>query len=525
MLSVLLLIVLGGCGGRSQSGKHVNPWADDEDGGLDASAVAVDNDPDRDDDEPELEAGADPTTKPTDTSEPPPPASTGTATATVTTTTPTAEPTMEPPPTLSTSVEPPPTDSTAAGGGANPPPTNSGVGGTDPIGTGGTGGGGSVGGTGGFGAGGSGPVLPDEDGGTPNCEPSKYSYSDSCELYYDNCGQYLSSNCYRSAGNDWNCSCSGENKYYPSLALSGTADSEATCALAAGLCDANAALLGDVVCEDSGFSAQTDYCQTNVTCSQQFDLGNTGVTASYQLENYASCSNYTDYWSCYCDYPSFNLYSSFNLSDVDSSDACQAAKVLCEGDPAPPTGETCGEYSTGYSTTSCDANRSCVQTLTVDEDSVDITVNEYSSCQLRNDEWECSCYGDRMQTLQVSLAESVTSDLVCQQAGDLCGQAQWLPSSGEVSCETSSIDIRPSSCSVGLECLKPIPVEGSSGSVNAMATLWLSCNDFGEDTWECSCGDNDESITLALTPGDDLWQSCGDLSAECAAQLTLDFRQ
>lgn len=524
MLSALLLIVLGGCGGRSQSGKHVNPWADEEDGGLDASAVAVDNDSDRDDDEPELEAGADPTTKPTDTAEPPPPASTGTAMPPVTTTTPTAEPTMEPPPTMSTSVEPPPTDSTAAGGGANPPPTNSGVGGSDPI---GTGGGGSVGGTGsgGYGAGGSGPVLPDEDGGTPNCEPRKYSYSDSCELYYDNCGQYLSSNCYRDTGDNWNCSCSGENRYYPSLALSGTADSETTCAVAADLCDDNAALLGDVVCEDSGFSAQADYCQTNVTCSQTFDLGSAGVTASYQLENYASCSNYTDYWSCYCDYPSYNLYSSFNLSNVDSSDACQAAKVLCEGDPAPPTGETCGEYSTGYSTTSCDASRSCVQTLTVDEASVDITVNEYSSCQLRNDEWECSCYGDRMQTLQVSLAESVTSDLVCQQAGDLCGQAQWLPSSGEVTCETSSIDIRPSSCSVGLECLKPIPVEGGSGSVNAMATLWLSCNDFGDDTWECSCGDNDESVVLQLTPGDDLWQSCGDLSAECAAQLTLDFRQ
>jgi hypothetical protein len=315
--------------------------------------------------------------------------------------------------------------------------------------------------------------------------------------------------------------------YRPSVGIEGSADSASTCELALTLCDDGQSFTGEVQCEEGGFESQQNYCQTQVRCGQQFDLGDTTVTAFNYQDNYTNCSNYTDSWDCYCDYPTFGIYENFLLGDVEDTAACPSARALCEGQgqDVTPVTETCGDFSSSSSTSSCDTSRTCTQSVAVDEGTVDVTVYEYSNCQLRNDEWLCSCSGNRMPEMRAQVDETVAADAVCEQVAELCNDAQWLSSSGEVTCETSQVDVRPNdACNVNLSCGQPLPIMGGGNAqLSTVAPVWLNCYNYGDDAWDCSCGDNDENIPLQLTPGDDLWSSCTNLANECVQTLELDF--
>lgn len=209
--------------------------------------------------------------------------------------------------------------------------------------------------------------------------------------------------------------------------------------------------------------------------------------------------------SCSCGRDYF--WGSYQLSNVDSRDACAYVASACVAGPevelSPPS---CAPSYLYQGTNYCNATANCQTKIDIEGAEIIKTGSHYVHCEERDDAWACDCdIADGRVT--VTLDTSSGSADMCIDALDWCSGE--ITREGPRDCNPTSQYAASNSCYVNLSCSQAAVAGGVPATLTESYTLNCRSNDAGQ--WTCDCpGVGDFSVEAETG-----WDACTLGASEC----------
>jgi hypothetical protein len=258
-----------------------------------------------------------------------------------------------------------------------------------------------------------------------------------------------------------------------------------------------------VDCEPIRESTDADYCETDLTCTND--------------SMYVYCYGVGDgSWGCECS--SSYRYQSYQLMGVNSRSACVTAVEVCSAEDLPEFSEpeTCATESQSRGSDYCDLQQQCTQSTEVAEGVTALRTNwKYANCYVESgDQWLCYC-GDNTtsQNYQIS---GTTGGAACQLVRDLCDRDEEVVFDGPQTCEPAYQSSGGGYCELQVECSQSTEVSDAATALR-LEGQYANCQDLEDGISTCSCSDNESYLRFDVSASATTLGTCTDALAICAA--------
>jgi hypothetical protein len=372
-------------------------------------------------------------------------------------------------------------------------------------------------------------VPADDDVPDPAaCEPVGQSVGQGYCYMQEICGgSYQYTNCSDQGTGSYLCSCQTNYGASATFELTGV-DQSTACTKVKDYCDQGTVeFTGDPVCTEPSMTVSTDYCDISQVCSIAVPIAD-GVSAVQQTYSNTSCSRYYGYTpegmmvdgtlQCWCS--DNNISKSYIVTGIPASSACTQLQ-LCGDNPSIVLPEpTCEITNNSSSTTYCDLQRQCSQSVTTPEGgTVDVSQYEYASCQISGGIGSCSCQNSS-RYLSFGMDVSASSE-ACSVAMSVCDSDEEILPEGEISCATSSQSAGQDYCNAQIECGQEAVV--SDTTISMRGYMQVSCSPTGDEgSFQCSCSSNVDSAQLNVEASTD-WDACSAAAEQCPELVDIDI--
>jgi hypothetical protein len=257
-----------------------------------------------------------------------------------------------------------------------------------------------------------------------------------------------------------------------------------------------------VDCEPIRESTDADYCQTDLTCTND--------------SMFVFCGAAEDgSWGCQCSSNHRVLF--YELTGVDSGSACVTAVEVCSAEELPEftEPETCATQYQTQGSDHCDVQEQCTQSAEVSEGVTALRSNwKYANCYVEGGQWLCYCGDDTTsQNYQIS---GTTAAAACQLARDLCDRDEEVVFDGPQTCETAYQSVGSGYCELQRTCSQSTEVTDAATALR-LEGQFANCQDLEDGTSACNCSDSEGNLRFDVATPATTLDTCTDALAVCAA--------